>query len=372
MLFQGSARDFQELLNKEIDKTELTVEFLETIRLYNARIRASDIASPDFDLSVGEAVDNCIVRADDFGSVVSHVISNFAMIVSQTYEIRTLFIQNPPKRVISSLESFYPDIIEWKKSEYAKVSKDDFKNIYTEMNSNVLGQIKSKEEIISSLYKLSTMKSDRPIVLLLYGPSGVGKTETAKSLSGALGGRLTRVQISMMQTNEAFEYIFGAEHSKGSFARDLLSRESNVVLLDEFDKVNPGLYNAFYELFDEGRLEDTNYSVDIKDGIFICTTNFESEDEIRQILGPAMYSRIGACVEYFELSEEEKIVLVNRHFKKVIDCLDGADSDLIEESNMRQWFIENSARYNNIRIMKTKIERAIFRKLSARVICAHE
>lgn len=95
------------------------------------------------------------------------------------------------------------------------------------------------------------------MVLLFYGPSGVGKTETAKQLSGAMGGGLTRIQFSMFQNQEAFDYVFGAEHSKGSFARDLLGGEANIILLDEFDKVNHGLYNAFYELFDEGVLTDT-------------------------------------------------------------------------------------------------------------------
>ncbi len=74
---------------------------------------------------------------------------------------------------------------------------------------------------------------------MFYGPSGVGKTETARCLSEAVGGELTRVQFSMMQTQEAYEYLFGAEHSKASFARGLLARESNVVLIDEFDKVDP-------------------------------------------------------------------------------------------------------------------------------------
>ncbi|WP_243114907.1 AAA family ATPase [Faecalibacterium prausnitzii] len=82
---------------------------------------------------------------------------------------------------------------------------------------------------------------------MLYGPSGVGKTESAKSISKSLGGELLRIQFSMMQTSEAYDYVFGAEHSKSSFARDMMGRESNVILIDEFDKVNPALYNAFYE-----------------------------------------------------------------------------------------------------------------------------
>ena len=50
-----------------------------------------------------------------------------------------------------------------------------------------------------------------------------------------------KADVSMMQTSEAYDYVFGAEHSKSSFARDMMGRESNVILIDEFDKVNPAL-----------------------------------------------------------------------------------------------------------------------------------
>ena len=54
------------------------------------------------------------------------------------------------------------------------------------------------------MYKLIKKLSNKPVVLMLYGPSGVGKTESAKSISNAMGGELLRVQFSMMQTKEAY------------------------------------------------------------------------------------------------------------------------------------------------------------------------
>ena len=77
--------------------------------------------------------------------------------------------------------------------------------------------------------------------------------------------------------------------------RDLLGRESNAVLLDEFEKVNHSLYNVFYQQFDEGLFIDTNYEVDIRDGIFTLTSNFATEAEIKQSFGAAIYSHIGSC-----------------------------------------------------------------------------
>lgn len=67
--------------------------------------------------------------------------------------------------------------------------------------------------------------------------------------------------------------------------RDLLGRESNAVLLDEFEKVNHSLYNVFYQQFDEGLFIDTNYEVDIRNGIFILTSNFAAGQRSSRVSG---------------------------------------------------------------------------------------
>lgn len=368
VLFTGSDRDFEEYLDKDINPGDETVEFLELIRKYNAHVRASDLITEDFELDAKNEVDNCIVRATDFGSVLAHVISNFASIVTQAYDLKNLYVQNPPTRVRKSLESFFPGMIEEAGSEYREITKDAIKTVYDEMAERVLGQKDCKREIALSLYRLHSIDNSRPVVIMFYGPSGVGKTESAKCLSEALGGGLTRIQISMMQTTEAYEYIFGAEHSKGSFARDLLCRESNVVLLDEFDKVNASLYNAFYQLFDEGEYVDTNYDVDMRNGIFILTSNFSSEAEIKRELGAAMFSRIGACVAFDDLPLNAKKEIARRHYSSLCAKLENEDRLEIETTDIEEWFQENAGRFDNMRIMKTKIERAIFGHLTDKLL----
>ena len=236
VLFDGCDADFQRLLDESIDRDEKTIDFLTLIRKYNYRVRSNDYATNDYSLEEKPDADNGIVKAADFGSVVDHVISNFAAIVTQSYNVRNLYVQNAPKRVKASLKSAFPRQIEERVTEYQAVDKKTIGTIHCKMDDSILGQQECKREIALSLYRLCRMAGTRPVVLLFYGPSGVGKTESAKCLSNALGGKLTRVQISMMQTGEAYDYVFGAEHSKGSFARDLLGRESNVILLDEFDK----------------------------------------------------------------------------------------------------------------------------------------
>lgn len=172
----------------------------------------------------------------------------------------------------------------------------------------------------------------------------------------------------MMQTQEAYEYLFGAEHSKASFARDLLGRESNVVLIDEFDKVNPGLYNMFYQVFDDGTFVDTNYEVDMRNSLFILTSNFASEAQVKRALGPAMFSRISECVAFGDLELEHKRAIARAEYDHIISKLDDEDRLTIEASDISAWFFENAGRYDNMRTMKNKVSKAIFERLSATII----
>lgn len=364
VIFTGSKRDFDIFLEERINECEERIPFMELIQHYNARLRPNESGVGEEALSTKIKVKNCVVRSDDYGSVLPHVLSNFTNIVTLNHDIGTLYIQNPPRRVIESLMAGYGDEIEYHESTYPELTRETLAKVYSALNEDVLGQEECKRQILSGMYRLTTGSTSKPVVLMLFGPSGVGKTESAKSISKTLGGKLLRVQFSMMQTQESYDYVFGAEHSKSSFARDMMGRESNVVLIDEFDKVNPLFYNAFYELFDEGRYVDTNYSVNLGQAIFLLTCNFGSEAEIKKILGPAMFSRIGCCIEYADLSTEQKQAIVERWYQNVIGTLKEDERSFISETNIHEWFLKNAERYDNIRILKTKLENAVFEKLT--------
>lgn len=369
IIYYGDDRGFQKLIEEEIVPDEEGTTLLDTIRRYNAQIRASDTVSPDIEQLYKGQADYCVVRTNDYGSILEHAVNNFAEMLSHAYDVETIFLQNPPLRVKRSVESAYPEFVKVIHQKYQKLNKTRLKRLNERLQENVLGQYDGKREILIALYKLALSASSKPVAILLYGPSGVGKTETARSVSEILGGELTRVQMSMMQTTEAYEYVFGAEHSKSSLARDLLSRESNVILFDEFDKVNPSIYNAFYQLFDEGIFVDPNYKVDMQGALFILTSNFSSEREIKDRLGLAMYSRIGACIEYRDLDIENKITIAERTYEKIISGLDTDDIHEIQNTDINVWFYANAGRYNNMRIMKSKMERAVFGHLVDKLLC---
>ena len=364
VVFYGSNKDFEIILNSMISDDEFTIPFMELIQHYNARLRPNESGVSESALANNIKVDNCVVRSNDYGSVLEHVLSNFVTIVTLNHDIGTLFVHNPPRKVKESLKSFYGDDIEFLNSEYPIIDRNSLKTIFQNLDNDIIGQSECKKQIISGMYRLISKRNNKPVVLMLYGPSGVGKTESAKSISKSMGGSLLRIQFSMMQTTEAYNYVFGAEHSKGSFARDMMARESNVILIDEFDKVNPAFYNAFYELFDEGQYSDTNYDVDLGQAIFLLTCNFNNEEEIKHALGPAMFSRVGYCIAYEELSIEQKQIIINNWYDSLLHSLKDDEQSIISETDILQWFINNAERYDNIRILKSKLENAVFDKLT--------
>ena len=113
VIFLGSKKDFDLMIQKRINNNDKTIPFMELIQHYNARLRPNESGVKESALSRQISVDNCIVRAEDYGSVLEHVLSNFVNIVTLNYDINTIYVHNPPKRVIQSLASYYGDNIEY-------------------------------------------------------------------------------------------------------------------------------------------------------------------------------------------------------------------------------------------------------------------
>ena len=364
ILFKGSKRDFEDILEQDKIQEEYT-PFMELIRQYNEKIRANDVyATNDLGGFEKNILANVVIYADDYASVTDHVITNFNNIVLLGHDIKNLYIHNPPKRVEYSLKVEFSNIIENVCSTYTEIDKYQITDFYENLcSSRVIGQKKAKKDMAVGLLKKVTLYSKSPLVALFYGPSGVGKTELSKVVSEYFNGTLTRIQFSMMQTEEAYKYIFGDVHGKNSLAKDLLARETNIVLIDEFDKVNPALYNAFYQMFDEGRLEDINYSVDVSNCIFILTSNFLKEEEIADKLGLPIFSRIDMKVEFQNLTEEEIVSVIEFEFKKVMDKLHKSEQKIINQYGLLDVYLKSIKSFENIRLLNSFIEKDIFELL---------
>ena len=128
------------------------------------------------------------------------------------------------------------------------------------------------------------LRSQRPIgSFLLLGPTGVGKTETAKAIADALFHRstaMTRLDLSEFAESHALARLIGAppgyvgHESGGQLTEAVRKRPYQVILLDEFEKSHRDVQQAFLQVFDEGRMTDgRGRTVDFTNTVIVMTSN---------------------------------------------------------------------------------------------------
>jgi ATP-dependent Clp protease ATP-binding subunit ClpC len=154
------------------------------------------------------------------------------------------------------------------------------------LKGKIIGQEKALEDI-SNAIKISQAgfkENNKPIsVLLLYGPTGVGKTQVAKEIAKYLFGnekKLIRFDMSEYMEKHELSKLIGAppgyigSEEEGLLISKVRSNPYSVVLFDEIEKAHSDIYNIFLQIFDEGELTSSqNIKVSFCNTIIILTTN---------------------------------------------------------------------------------------------------
>lgn len=310
-----------------------------------------------------EKIEVLVGKSEEYSMIKEEALNDFVTILEE-YKIEDMYFQNPPKLIFEMLKKSY-------KKKEIKIEYFEFKDIdekiILEINSKfdtkIIGQNNVKEKLLINLYSNIKKLKTKPLILMFYGPSGVGKTETAKYLSEILGEKLFRKQFSMYQNNSFFDYVFGEKHGISSLARDLLNRESNVILFDEFDKAESTFYSAFYQLFDEGILIDKNYEVKLKNSIIICTSNYRNLLDIKKKLGEAIYSRFDDFIEFKTINYNDMANIAKQMYKKNLIKLNLEEQKIIEESKIFNTIIDNIKKFYNVRQLEKIIIQLIAKEL---------
>lgn len=363
VIFYGPLKGFYDYLDKEnINRSELTT-FSYLVRKYDEESREYKLNVPNGEPKTKEKeeVQYLIIYSDEYASVREHVIVNLDGFIAN-FIVENLFIHNPPEIISKKITKFYPgtEIINYK---YRNLSKRNILKFNREFGKSIVGQESVKRKFLVSLYPLLRKSFNKPTVILFYGPSGVGKTESAKYLSSILGGDLLRKQLSMFQNDDFVTYLFGGQHYEKSFAKDLLDRETNVILLDEFDKANKLFHSAFYQLFDEGIFVDKNYEVKIGKAIIICTSNYTSLDEIKTQLGDPIFSRFDNCIRFNELTEDSIRNIIRLRLDQEYKNLTPNEAVLINENEIMSCFNNHISKIKNARNIESLVRDVISSKL---------
>jgi ATP-dependent Clp protease ATP-binding subunit ClpA len=292
-------------------------------------------------------VKNFVVGSNEYAGVREHVILNFANFLAKM-DVENLYLHNPPLSISTQIANLYPQT-KTIAQKYKTLTKDNLIELHRSYNKRIKGQDAVCTKLLQALFPLASGGQTKPTVVLFYGDTGLGKTESAQYIANILGENLFRKQFSMFQNNQFATYLFGGAHYEPSFAKELLDRESNVILLDEFDKAYSVFHSAFYQLFDEGIYEDQNYRLELFKSIIICTSNYKSEDDIKSHLGKAIYSRFDAVIHFANLTSEAKRDIAAMQYDDQIQGYLEDDREALNNAKLRERLIDYSEQCDNAR-----------------------
>jgi len=222
--------------------------------------------------------------------------------------------------------------------------KDKILHVEDELNKDVIGQGKATHAIARAIKRNKAGLSDanRPIGSFMFlGPTGVGKTQSAKTLAKFLFDShesLVRIDMSEYMEKHAVSRLVGAPpgyvgYEEGGQLTEAVRRKPySVILFDEIEKAHPDVFNVLLQVLDDGRLTDNKgVTIDFTNTIIILTSNIASDkimqggenvenivlNELKQNFKPEFLNRLDDVVIFNPLGENQIELIVDIFFKEI-------------------------------------------------------
>jgi ATP-dependent Clp protease ATP-binding subunit ClpB len=217
------------------------------------------------------------------------------------------------------------------------------------LGERVVGQAPALEAVANAVRRARAglQDPDRPVGSFIFlGPTGVGKTETARALAEFLFDderAMVRIDMSEYMEKHAVARLIGAPpgyvgfEEGGQLTEAVRRRPHAVVLFDEIEKAHPEVFNVFLQILDDGRLTDSRgRTVDFRNAVVIMTSNIGSqfileragsgdwegvEDTVRREMHshfrPEFLNRVDDVIVFHPLSRAELVEIVDLQLARV-------------------------------------------------------
>jgi ATP-dependent Clp protease ATP-binding subunit ClpA len=250
------------------------------------------------------------------------------------------------------------------------VSQKESKNLSdldASMKDSIFGQNDAIDKLLDKIFVAQAgMKSvNKPIGCFLFlGPTGCGKTETAKQLSDKLGIPLVRFDMSEYQEKHSVARLIGAppgyvgyEENAGQLITRLQEQPNCILLLDEIEKANPDVTNILLQFMDNGFVTGSNgKQADGRNCILIMTSNLgaadnekntigfgeldkndEDDKAVKKFFAPEFRNRLDAVVKFSSLSKDVVVKIVEKFIKELNSQIKDKNIEIVLDSATKSW-----------------------------------
>lgn len=277
-------------------------------------------------------------------------------------------------------------------SKLMSSEKDKILNLYDNLRKRVKGQDNALKLVSDAIIRSRSGIKDpnRPIGSFMFlGPTGVGKTEVARSLAYELFDdehHMVRIDMSEYMEKYSVSRLIGAApgyvgyEEGGQLTEKVRRNPYSIVLFDEIEKAHPDVLNLLLQILDEGRLTDSNgRTVDFKNTIIIMTSNVGSEyiinneedkvsSELTKYFKPEFLNRLDEIITFNKLSKEDLKEILSKIIEEIEHRLIDINVKINLSDSAINYFIDNG--YDEFygarplkRLVNNKLETIIARKL---------
>ena len=288
-------------------------------------------------------------------------------------------------------------------SKLVETEKDKLLKLSDILHERVVGQDEAVDLVADAVIRARAgiKDPDRPIGSFLFlGPTGVGKTELAKTLAATMFDsekHMIRIDMSEYMEKHAVSRLIGAPpgyvgHEEGGQLTEAIRRQPySVILLDEVEKAHSDVFNILLQLLDEGRLTDSKgRSVDFRNTIIIMTSNIGSghlldavenegeltEDvkntvmsEVHMHFKPEIINRMDDIVMFSPLSRDNMTMIVDKLVSELNRRLESQHMSVEVTEAAKKWIADESYEPQfGARPLKRFIQRHIETPLARKMI----
>ena len=269
----------------------------------------------------------------------------------------------PPEQQIvneSSVQFELSKMLNLPEEQVAERETENLANLEKNLKSQVYGQDEAIESIVDKILvaQAGLKPEDKPVGSFVFmGPTGTGKTETAKQLASALGVGLVRFDMSEYQEKHAVAKLLGSppgyvgHEEKGGLLIEKIQENPNcVLLLDEIEKAHPDVSQVLLQVMDNGKVTGSNgREADARNCILILTTNLGAKEaekntigfdedfdssgyedkELKKFFAPEFRNRLDATITFAKLGKEIMMKIVGKFLVELKDMVKDKQVNII-------------------------------------------